>query len=63
MNLKQQIQNLDGIHKQVVCLRISGELNFKEIGDLFNKSETWARVTFYRAKNMLMKGVNNNGKK
>ena len=48
---------LDEIHKQVVFLRISGELSFKEIGLLLNQTENWARVTFYRAKNKLMKGV------
>lgn len=55
--LKEQIKNLDEIYKQVVLLRISGELSFKEIGLLLNKTENWARVTFYRAKNKLMKGV------
>lgn len=28
-----------------------GELSFNNIGELFGKSENWARVTFYRAKN------------
>lgn len=60
--LKQRINELNETHKKVVLLRISGELGFKEIGLLFNKSETWARVTFYRAKNKLMKGVDNNDK-
>lgn len=62
LELKQRINDLDEIHKKVVILRISGELGFKEIGLLFNKSETWARVTFYRAKNKLMKGVDDNDK-
>ena len=31
-------------------LRIKGEMSFKEIGDVLGKSENWARVTFYRAK-------------
>lgn len=60
LELKQRINELEEIHKKVVLLRISGELDFKEIGILFNKSETWARVTFYRAKNKLMKGVDKN---
>lgn len=55
--LKQKINTLDDISKQVVLFRISGELSFKEIGILLNKSENWARVTYYRAKNKLMKGV------
>ena len=52
--LKMQIDNLDTIYKQVVMLRISGEMSFKEIGMLLNKTENWARVTYYRAKNKLM---------
>ncbi len=57
IELKNKINDLDEIHKQVVFLRISGELSFKEIGLLLNQTENWARVTFYRAKNKLMKGV------
>ena len=38
--LKQRINELNETHKKVVLLRISSELGFKEIGLLFNKSET-----------------------
>lgn len=60
--LKKKINKLEETYKQVVYLRISGELSFKEIGMLLSQSETWARVTFYRAKNELMKGVDSNEK-
>ena len=62
IELKRRINDLDETYKKVVLLRISGELDFKEIGVLLGKSENWARVTFYRAKNKLMKGVDENGK-
>lgn len=55
--LKNKINTLDEISKQVVFFRISGELSFKEIGILLGKSENWARVTYYRAKSKLMKGA------
>lgn len=55
--LKKRIDELDKLSRQVVLFRISGELSFKEIGILLDRSENWARVTFYRAKNKLMKGV------
>lgn len=58
--LKIRINKLDEISKQVVFFRISGELNFKEIGKILDKSENWARVTYYRAKNKLVKGAENN---
>ena len=37
-------------HKEVFSLRVFGELSFRQIGDLFGKTESWARVTFHRAK-------------
>lgn len=54
--LKQRINKLDETSKQVVLFRITGELSFKEIGNMLNRNENWARVTFYRAKNKLMEG-------
>ena len=42
-------------YKEVFTLRIFAELNFKDIGDLFGKTENWACVTYYRAKNKLKK--------
>lgn len=35
-------------------LRVLGELSFREIGDICGKTESWAKVTFYRAKNKLL---------
>ncbi len=60
VELNKRINNLKEIDKQVVLYRISGELSFKEIGAIFNKNENWARVTYYRAKSKLMKGVDDN---
>lgn len=37
-------------YKEVFSLRVFGELTFRQIGALFDKSENWACVTFYRAK-------------
>ena len=37
-------------YKEVFWLRTLGELSFAQIGLIFGKSESWARVTFYRAK-------------
>lgn len=50
MHLYQKIQKLDTVSREVIYLRISGELSFKEIGTIMNKTENWARLTFYRAK-------------
>ncbi|WP_017415808.1 RNA polymerase sigma factor [Clostridium tunisiense] len=56
IELFRMIHTLDVKSKEVVYLRLTGELSFAEIGDILNQSETWARVTFYRAKKNLLKG-------
>lgn len=37
-------------YKEVLSLRIFGELSFVEIAHLFGKTESWARVTYHRAR-------------
>lgn len=37
-------------YKEVFHLRAFGELSFSQIAALFSKTESWARVTYYRAK-------------
>ena len=55
MNIFKEIYKLSSPMRDVVMLRLTGELSFKEIGDIMAQSENWARVTFYRAKQMLGK--------
>ena len=43
--------------REVVYLRISGDLSFREIGRIMGKSENWARVNFFRAKELLKDGL------
>ncbi|MGN0262874.1 MAG: RNA polymerase sigma factor [Oliverpabstia sp.] len=54
MILYRKIHELKEVEKEVVLLRITGEFSFKEISEIFKKSENWARVTFYRAKQKLI---------
>lgn len=44
------LHNLEEPYKEVFNLRIFGELSFKEIGQIFGKTENWARVTYHRAR-------------
>ena len=53
ISLYKKMQNVDEQTREVIYLRITGELSFKEIGIILNKTENWARVTFYRGKNQL----------
>lgn len=50
-----KVMSLPEKMKQVVELRILSDFSFKEIGKMLGKSENWARVTFYRAKLILIK--------
>lgn len=47
------LHKLSEPYKEVFWLRIFGELSFAQIGELFSKTESWARVTYYRAKIMI----------
>lgn len=50
------VLELDETAREVVLLRITGAFSFRENGEVFQKNENWVRVTFYRAKQKLMKG-------
>ncbi len=50
LEIYKKMQSLDEQTREVMYLRITGELSFKEIGDILEKTENWARVTFYRGK-------------
>lgn len=58
LEVYKQIQKLQTPMKDVLLLRLSGELSFREIGEILGKSENWARVTFYRGKQMIGKELN-----
>jgi RNA polymerase sigma-70 factor, ECF subfamily len=49
-NLAAALNKLDDPFREIICLRVFNELSFKEVGELFSRSEGWARTTFYRAK-------------
>ena len=41
--------------REVLYLRLLGSLSFAEIGSILGRTENWARVTYYRAKQQLIK--------
>lgn len=57
----KMVQQLPEQMKDVMMLRLSGELSFREIGEILGKSENWARVTYYRAKQMVGKELRKHG--
>ena len=56
LELLRQVHSLSEPCREVVYLRAFGDLSFREIGDVLGKTETWARVTFYRGKEKLRSG-------
>ena len=56
----KELQKLPEQLREVMYLRVMSDLSYKEIGEIMGKSENWARVTFYRAKEALLKGRDRN---
>lgn len=55
LKIYEALQKLDANTREVMYLRLTGDLTFKEIGRILHKSENWARVTFFRGKQKLNK--------
>lgn len=53
LNVHKFLHSMNEPYKEVFNLRVFGELDFKSISEIFGKSDSRARVTFYRAKNMI----------
>ncbi len=51
------LHQLEEPYKEVFMLSVFGGFSLKEISNLFGKSESWARVTFYRAKQKLSERI------
>ncbi len=63
LNLYKEIHKLDQKTKEVIYLRIKGDLSFKEIGEILGESEEWARITYYRGKIKLKEELRNDKKR
>ena len=51
------LNSLEEPYKEVFTLCTFGGLSLKDISTMYGKSESWARVTFYRAKQKMIKGL------
>ena len=51
--MRREIRHLPEPYTSVCALRIYGELTYAEIAAAYGKSESWAKVTFFRGKTML----------
>lgn len=55
--LHKSLHGLKEPYKEVFSLRVFGELPFSQIGALLGKSDSWARLIFYRAKKALRRDL------
>ncbi len=53
IRIHEILHTLSEPYKEVFTLRVMGELTYGDISRIFGKSESWARVTYYRAKCMI----------
>lgn len=53
LDVLDRLHKLPGNMREIVYLRVSEDLSFKEIGRIMGRSENWARVNFFRAKELL----------
>ena len=53
------LHHLKEPYKEVFSLRTFGDLSFADIAELFDKTDSWARVTFHRARLMIKEEMEN----
>ena len=56
----KELHNLPEQMREVLYIKMSSEISFREIGEILGKSENWARVTYFRGKEKIMKGLMKN---
>lgn len=59
LHLYKAMQKLDDKSREVMYLRLVGNLSFIEIAEVLGKTPNWARVTFFRAKQKIKEGEEN----
>lgn len=57
LSIHKALHTMAEPYKEVFTLRVFGELSYAHIGELFDKSESWGRVTYYRAKQKLKEAM------
>ena len=63
MSIHARLHELTEPYKEVFMLRVFGELDYAQIAKLFGKTESWARVTYHRAKMKLTESIREDEKK
>lgn len=53
-HIHRALHILDEPYKEVFTLRVFAELKYGDIGALFGKTDSWARVIYFRAKERII---------
>lgn len=61
LQIHQILHKLEEPYKEVFSLRVFGELAFAQIGQIFGKTESWARVTYHRARLKIQESMKGEG--
>ena len=51
--IRSKLHSLPETYKEVFMWRVFAQLSFKQIGQIFGKSDNWACVTYHRARNKI----------
>ena len=57
LEIHKALHNVPEPYREVFMLKVFGDLTHTEIGQLFGKTESWAKVTYLRAKDKLKKAL------
>lgn len=55
--IRKKLHEIEAPYKEVFMWRVFADLSFRQIGQMFGKTENWACVTYHRARIMIQKGL------
>ncbi len=58
--VQRVLHTIEEPYREVFMWRVYAELSFRDIGQIFSKSENWACVTYHRAKQKIIKQLGGN---
>lgn len=60
MRARKILRSIPDLYREVFMWRVFAQLSYKQIGELFGKTENWACVTYHRARGMIRTGLEEN---
>lgn len=58
--IQRVLHDIDEPYREVFMWRVYAELSFREIGQIFGKTENWACVTYHRARKKILESLEEN---